>query len=170
MTFPTSLLTQFETKHGNVSVFLKRKPGTNALKGAIHALAYSAGAGQYLLSGGHRTISLYNPFPSTAPAATPFSAAPAPAGPKLIQTYSAHGYEVLAIAVHSSNANFVSVGGDKLVFLWDVAEAKTIRRWAGHSGRVNDCCWAGEGGSVVVTGMRYFQSSDRAAGGIDKGS
>ena len=29
------------------------------------------------------------------------------------------------------------MGGDKLVFLWDVSTARTLRRWAGHFGRVN---------------------------------
>lgn len=45
------------------------------------------------------------------------------------------------------------MGGDKQVFLWDVATARTLRRWAGHFGRVNCVGFGGEEGSVVVSGM-----------------
>ncbi|KAJ9629423.1 hypothetical protein H2203_001796 [Taxawa tesnikishii (nom. ined.)] len=102
----------------------------------VLALSYSAGTGQYLLTGStDRTIRLFSPSSS-----------------KLIQTYSAHGYEVLDIAVADANDKFISVGGDKTVFVWDVATAQTLRRWSGHAGRVNACAWAGEGESVVVSG------------------
>ena len=70
----------------------------------------------------------------------------------LIQTYSAHGYEVLDLAVTADNARFSSVGGDKQVFLWDVSTARTLRRWAGHFGRVNCVDFGGEDGSVVISG------------------
>lgn len=59
---------------------------------------------------------------------------------------------MLDLAVSADNATFVSVGGDKTVFVWDVATAQTTRRFAGHAGRVNGCCFGGEGESVVVTG------------------
>ena len=72
-----------------------------------------------------------------------------PAG--LVQSYSAHGHEVLDIAVTSDNARFASVGGDRQVFLWDVAQGRTLKRWAGHAGRVNAVDFGGEG-SVVVSG------------------
>lgn len=102
----------------------------------IHALTFSAGSGQYLLTGSaDRSIRLYNPSSS-----------------RLIQTYSAHGYEVLDLAVSSDNARFVSGGGDKTVFVWDVAAAQTLRRFGGHSGRVQGVAFGGEGDSVVVSG------------------
>ena len=69
-----------------------------------------------------------------------------------MQTYDAHGYEVLDIAVSDDNARFISVGGDKTVFLWDVASGRTLRRWSGHVGRVNACAFGGAGGDVVVSG------------------
>lgn len=72
----------------------------------------------------------------------------------LVQSYSAHGYEVLDLAVTDDNARFASVGGDKLVFLWDVATARTLRRWSGHFGRVNCVGFGGEGDSVVVSGTQ----------------
>ena len=78
-----------------------------------------------------------------------------PSNGSLVQTFEAHGYEVLDIAVSDDNARFVSVGGDKQVFLWDVAAARTLRRFAGHFGRVNAVDFGGEGGSVVVSGTSY---------------
>jgi len=38
------------------------------------------------------------------------------------------------------------------VFLWDVATARTLRRWSGHFGRVNCVGFGGDGDSVVVSG------------------
>ena len=69
-----------------------------------------------------------------------------------MQTYSAHGYEVLDLAVTDDNTRFVSVGGDRQVFLWDVAQGRTLKRWSGHERRVNCVGFAGEGASVVVSG------------------
>jgi len=59
---------------------------------------------------------------------------------------------VLDLAVSADNARFVSVGGDKTVFLWDVATARTLRRYGGHAGRVMCCAFGGEGDAVVVSG------------------
>ncbi|CAO1605928.1 hypothetical protein XANCAGTX0491_009431 [Xanthoria calcicola] len=111
--------------------------------GAIHCLQYSSGQGQYLLTGSSdRSIRLYNPA----------KASTSSIGSGLVQTYSAHGYEVLDISVTEDNARFASVGGDKQVFLWDVATARTLRRWSGHFGRVNCVGFGGEEGSVVFSG------------------
>ena len=46
----------------------------------------------------------------------------------------------------------MSAGGDKTVFLWDVAAGNTIRRWTGHAGRINAVSFAGVEESVVVSG------------------
>jgi len=35
------------------------------------------------------------------------------------------------------NAKFGSSGGDRSVFLWDVATGQTIRRFSGHLGKVH---------------------------------
>lgn len=51
------------------------------------------------------------------------------------------------------NSRFTSVGGDRQVFLWDVIEGRTLRRWAGHAGRVNCVGFGGEAGEVVVSGI-----------------
>jgi mitogen-activated protein kinase organizer 1 len=60
----------------------------------------------------------------------------------------------LDIAVSDDNAKFVSCGGDKLVFVWDVVNARTTRRLEGHGGRVNAVGFGGDAGdgSVVVSG------------------
>ncbi|KAH0168743.1 WD40 repeat-like protein, partial [Aureobasidium melanogenum] len=104
--------------------------------GQVLALCYSAGTGQYLLTGStDRQIRLFNPATGLE-----------------VQRYSAHGYEVHDLSVAQDNDRFISVGGDKTVFLWDVATHQTLRRWSGHAGRVNACAFAGEGDSLVVTG------------------
>ncbi len=142
-------------------------------KGPVHAVAYSAGAGTYVITGASdRAIRLYNPQPTsgTAGAAAPkakdqggfvtkpgtSAAAVPPTVPegRLIQTYAEHGYEVLSLACAADNARFVSAGGDRAVFLWDVSTAQTLRRFGGGSGggRINCVAFAGEGDSLVVSG------------------
>ncbi|KAL9594439.1 MAG: hypothetical protein Q9219_007032 [cf. Caloplaca sp. 3 TL-2023] len=98
--------------------------------------------GSILSGSSDRSIRLYNPTKAFASST----------GSGLIQTYSAHGYEVLDVCITEDNARFASVGGDKQVFLWDVASARTLRRWAGHFGRVNCVDFGGEGDSVVASG------------------
>ncbi|KAK8164705.1 WD40-repeat-containing domain protein [Phyllosticta citrichinensis] len=103
--------------------------------GPVHALTYSAGLGQYVLTGSSdRTIRLFNANKAS-----------------LVQSYTGHGYEVLDISVTEDNARFASCGGDKSVFVWDVATAKTVRRLAGHVSRVNSVAW-GAAADVLVSG------------------
>jgi mitogen-activated protein kinase organizer 1 len=117
----------------------------------VHAVAYSSGSHTYILTGSSdRTVRLYNaakaPPSSVAPTAS--SAYP----PGLVNKYTAHGYEVLSIDVNAANDKFVSTGGDKAVFLWDVQTAQTVRRWTGHAGRVNRGVFGGDGDSLIATG------------------
>ncbi len=134
-------------------------------KGPIHALTYSAGSGQYLLSGSSdRTINLYNPFKAPSIASEDSSVKSTTPSPALVQSYNgAHAHEILTLAVAGDNSRFVSGGGDKTVFLWDVATAKTLRRYGGgpggHGGRIECVAFGGEGDSVVVSGS--FDSSVR---------
>lgn len=58
----------------------------------------------------------------------------------------------------ADNGRFASVGGDKQVFLWDVESGTTLRRWAGHAGRVEAVEFGGESDSVVVSGMHIHIS------------
>ena len=76
-----------------------------------------------------------------------------------IQKYEAHGYSVLDVAVTIDNARFASVGGDRQVFLWDVEQGGTVRRWTGHTSRVEAVQFAGENDSVVVSGISYPSSA-----------
>ncbi len=126
-------------------------------------MTYSASPGTYILTGSaDRTIRLYNPQPTSSAPKTAAeerslgSPSSLPQG-RLIQTYEAHGYEVLSLAVAASNTTFVSGGGDRAVFLWDVAAAVTTRRFGGagghgHTSRVNCVAYAGEADAVVVSG------------------
>lgn len=152
------------------------------MTGPIHAISYSASPGTYILTGSaDRSIRLYNPFPSQSQTLNPSSsitsksesAASIPAG-RLIQTYAAHGYEVLSLAVAPDNERFVSGGGDRAAFLWDVATATTIRRFGGsahgHTSRINAVRFAGQGASVVVSGgfdttVRLWDTKSGGAGG-----
>ncbi|KAM0287441.1 hypothetical protein ACHAQH_000393 [Verticillium albo-atrum] len=133
--------------------------------GPVHAIAYSASPGTYILTGSaDRTIRLYNPFPSqcetfhTGSSITSRSTGtppPLPSG-RLIQSYSSHGYEVLSLSIAPDNHRFVSSGGDRSVLLWDVATATTTRRFGGnlhgHTSRVNVVRFAGEDESIVASG------------------
>ena len=121
-------------------------------------MTFSSGSGQYLLSGSaDRTINLYNP--SKAFGVQPDKAT----SNALIQSYTGvHGYEVFSISVASDNSRFVSAGGDKTVFLWDVPTAQTLRRFGGvgsHTGKVECTAFGGDGDSVVISGS--FDSTVR---------
>ncbi|KAF2153451.1 WD40 repeat-like protein [Myriangium duriaei CBS 260.36] len=106
--------------------------------GQVLAVTFSSGTGQYVLTGSSdRSIRLFNPRLRKSP---------------LIQTYAGHGYEVLDLHISSDNSRFASAGGDKVVYLWDVAAVTTLRRFAGHAGRVNAVRLAGEGESLVISG------------------
>jgi WD40 repeat protein len=67
-----------------------------------------------------RTIRLWNPHKGT-----------------FIKSYLGHGYEVRDIAVFKDNSKLASVGGDKQVFLWDVASGQVIRKFRGHDSTIN---------------------------------
>lgn len=120
-------------------------------------MTYSASPGAYILTGSSdRTIRLYNPFPSTSIPSIHSTRQPVIPEGRLIQTYQAHGYEVLSLNVARDNERFVSAGGDRSAFLWDVASATTIRRFGGtaggHSSRINVVKFAGDGDSLIVSG------------------
>ncbi|KAK8855185.1 WD40-repeat-containing domain protein [Apiospora arundinis] len=134
--------------------------------GPVNAVSYSASPGTYILTGSSdRTIRLYNPASSSNTSTSSSSSyitgkatAPTPELPqgRLIQTYAAHGYEVLSLRVSHDNARFVSGGGDRSVFLWDVSTAQTLRRFGGngasHSARINAVCFGGDDDALVVSG------------------
>lgn len=104
-------------------------------KGPVHTCTFNAGS-SYLLSGGSdRSIKLSNPLTGT-----------------LIKSYTGgHAYEVLSISCTKDNTKFVSSGGDKNCFLWDVTQGEIVRRFSGHLGKVNTVSW-NENDSVLATG------------------
>ncbi|KAF7596552.1 hypothetical protein BBP40_000952 [Aspergillus hancockii] len=114
--------------------------------GPVNAVTFSSYPGTYVLTGGSdRAVHLSRAIPHTTGITSIETTSP-------IQKYEAHGYSVLDVAVAADNARFVSVGGDRQVFLWDVEQGGTIRRWSGHNARVEAVQFAGEGDSVVVSG------------------
>ena len=70
----------------------------------------------------------------------------------LIKTYTGvHGYDIQDIAISKDNEKFSSCGRDKLVFVWDVASGRVIRRLQGHEQRVNAVEY-NEDASVLLSG------------------
>ncbi|KAI8302475.1 WD repeat domain-containing protein 83 [Colletotrichum sp. SAR11_59] len=137
-------------------VFLS--PGEGARP--VHAVTYSSSPGTYILTGSaDRTIRLYNPAtqdanPRYTSNLTTRTTPRVPEG-RMIQSYASHGYEVLDLAVAADNERFASCGGDRAVFLWDVASATTLRRFGGnvhgHSSRINCVTFGGDGDSLVIS-------------------
>lgn len=86
---------------------------------------------------------LWNPLKTSGPSDD---------GGLLIKSYSgAHGYGVLDVCVSPDNSRFVSAGGDRTAFLWDVGSGRVLRRFSGHSQRINAVALSEEG-SVLLTG------------------
>jgi mitogen-activated protein kinase organizer 1 len=46
-------------------------------------------------------------------------------------------YDISSVCIDSSNSKFVSCGGDKSIFLWDVMSGNILKRFTGHEARVN---------------------------------
>ncbi|GAQ43799.1 WD domain protein [Aspergillus niger] len=114
--------------------------------GPVNAVTFSSYPGTYVLTGStDRAIHLSRAIPNNNNGSAAETTSP-------IQKYEAHGYSVLDIAVAADNSRFASVGGDRQVFLWDVEQGGTIRRWSGHNARVEAVQFAGEDDSVVVSG------------------
>lgn len=129
----------------------------NNHKGPVNVARYSKGTAKYILTGGQdRTVRLWNANLGTE-----------------IKAFAAHGYEVLSITVYvwyftyrrkflaqhrhawssQDNAKFASSGGDRSIFVWDVATGTTTRRIAGHMGKIHVVEF-NEDASVVASG-RY---------------
>lgn len=48
-----------------------------------------------------------------------------------------HNHEVNDVAITEDNSRFVTVGGDKMGFLWDVASGRVLRKFTGHDRKIN---------------------------------
>jgi mitogen-activated protein kinase organizer 1 len=86
----------------------------------------------------------------------------------LIRTYAGvHNYEITDLAMTDDNARFISVGGDRSGFVWDVATGKVIRKFGTHHSRIN-CCSIGGESSILATGgydceVRLWDLKDKKA-------
>lgn len=70
----------------------------------------------------------------------------------LIKYYkNLHNYDVSSLQVVPDNSKFITGGGDKNIILTDVMEGKTIRKYSGHSGRINSLAFNSDH-SVIVSG------------------
>lgn len=118
---------------------LLKKSFEGAHKAPINVARYSS-TGRYLLTGStDRTVKLWN-VGSPAHDSQPIS------------TYTEHNYAVHALDVCADNSRFVSAGLDKSLYVWDVSASSVVRRFSGHSGKINDVRFAGNDGdgSVIV--------------------
>jgi mitogen-activated protein kinase organizer 1 len=89
-------------------------------KSAIYVVKFSKD-GEYILSGSQdRTIKLWNPYKGF-----------------LINSYDIHSQDVLDLAIFQDNTKFASVGFDKQVYVVDSIKGNVMRRFYGHSGRIN---------------------------------
>ena len=60
----------------------------------------------------------------------------------LIKNYkNIHNYDVYGLDINKDNSKFVTGGGDRTVVVTDVVEGKPIRKWAGHTSRINSVCF-----------------------------
>ncbi|EAS01217.1 MAP kinase organizer 1 (macronuclear) [Tetrahymena thermophila SB210] len=104
-------------------------------KGCIYQVKFNKN-GEYCMSCSQdRSIILWNPNKGT-----------------LIKQFSGlHNYEILDVAIGEDNSKFCSVGGDKSAFLWDVKSDKLLRKFEGHTNRINTVSF-NDDESVVITG------------------
>lgn len=111
--------------------------------GPINAVRYTSD-GNYCMTGSDdRTLRLWNPNRDDSEAQS---------RALTIKTYSGvHGHPILDLVIANDNGKFASVGGDRTSFVWDVSTGRVIRRFQGHSHRINtvkmneDC-------TVLITG------------------
>ncbi|BFZ53312.1 hypothetical protein PYCC9005_000335 [Savitreella phatthalungensis] len=109
--------------------------GRRAARRPVNAVKYNID-GRYVISGGHdRKLHLWNASTGSH-----------------VKSYEAHGYAVADLAVSSDSKRLASVGGDKLVFHWDVVKGVTLRRFGGHFQRCNCVAFAGIDDVLVVSG------------------
>ena len=91
-------------------------------------------AGEYVMTGSEdRGVCLYKPSKN-----------------KLIKQYkNVHNYDVYSLDIAKDNSKFISGGGDKNIILTDVIEAKYIRKYTGHTARVNSVCFNQDNNVIV---------------------
>lgn len=58
----------------------------------------------------------------------------------------------------SDNAKFASCGGDRAVFVWDVASGQAVRKLQGHFGKLHAVAFSNDG-ALLASGAFPFSSS-----------
>lgn len=103
---------------------LKESATLRSHKGCVNTLTFNHD-GNYCLTGGDdRRVLLWNPHREQAEAIP-------------IKEYTGHSQRVLDVVIAKGNASFASCGGDRTVFVWDVASGLISRRLLAHEQRVN---------------------------------
>lgn len=127
--YMTVLTTGYSSYPGNTSTngqwpMLKVAVTLAAHKGSVNTVTFNQD-GNYCLTGGDdRRVLLWNPHREQSEMLP-------------IKEYSGHNHRVLDVAVAAGNASFASCGGDRGVFVWDVASGFVSRRLQAHEQRVN---------------------------------
>lgn len=68
----------------------------------------------------------------------------------LIKHYkNVHNYDVYSLDISKDNAKFISGGGDKNIILTDVISGKFLRKYTGHTSRVNSVCFSPDNNVIV---------------------
>lgn len=69
----------------------------------------------------------------------------------LIKNYrNIHNYDVYSLDISKDNAKFITGGGDKNIILTDVVEGKYIRKYTGHTARINCVAFNQENNVIVL--------------------
>eukprot|EP00511_Aplanochytrium_stocchinoi_P000381 CAMPEP_0204822016 /NCGR_PEP_ID=MMETSP1346-20131115/202_1 /ASSEMBLY_ACC=CAM_ASM_000771 /TAXON_ID=215587 /ORGANISM="Aplanochytrium stocchinoi, Strain GSBS06" /LENGTH=253 /DNA_ID=CAMNT_0051948015 /DNA_START=406 /DNA_END=1167 /DNA_ORIENTATION=- len=136
-------------------------------KGPVYRCVLTAD-GNYVLSAGHdRSLKLWNPHKSSFIEGQGSEMKIQTAASKsqnlewaqdkerdglLVHSYdNVHGYEVVDVAVTHDNSRFLSCGGDKLAYLWDVKAGRVVRKLFGHEQRLNAVCLKPKDSTVAMT-------------------
>ena len=99
---------------------------------AVNAVRYSSDGNYCMSCGEDRTLRLWNPVKEDPASISQ------PGNMLSITVYSgAHGHGVLDVCIARDNSRFASCGGDRAAFLWDVASGRVVRKFQGHSHRIN---------------------------------
>lgn len=103
--------------------------------GPIYTVKFNS-AGEYCMTGSEdRSVTLYNPSKNL-----------------LIKNYkNIHNYDVYTLDISKDNSKFITGGGDKNVILTDVIEGKYIRKYTGHTARINSVCYSPDNNVIVVS-------------------
>mmetsp|Transcript_45738 Transcript_45738/g.122547 ORF Transcript_45738/g.122547 Transcript_45738/m.122547 type:complete len:409 (+) Transcript_45738:66-1292(+) len=89
--------------------------------GAVLSLAWTKNGAYVLSASQDKTLRLWNPHTGAH-----------------VKTYQGpHNHEVADVVISEDNSKFISCGGDKHFFQWDVSTAQVIRKFVGHDRKVN---------------------------------